>query len=268
MKKYPVTPVSLIQKKAAKEKIVVLTAYDASMAAILDEVGVDVILVGDSVGNVVLGFENTVSVTMDHMLHHTQAVARSNPKALLVADMPFMSYHTSAQTAVENAGRLIQTGGAKAVKMESFDAHSLPFIQAVIEAGIPVMGHIGFTPQSVYRIGGYKIRGKKSDEAEGMLLLAKELEKLGVFSIVLEMVPRELAAFISSQLAIPTIGIGAGPDCDGQVLVTHDLLGYQTGVSPKFVKRYASLYDETKKAISEFKQDVINGRYPDEEHTY
>lgn len=251
---------SLQDKKTHGEPIVMLTAYDFPMARIIDESGVDVILVGDSLGNVVLGYDNTIPVTMEDMIHHSKAVARGVKNALLVGDMPFMSYQSTVDQAVYNAGRFLREGGAHAVKLEG--TACLPAIERMIEIGIPVMGHLGFTPQSIYAMGGPRVQGKTDESAKQLLKDAKTLEAVGVFALVLELIPDELAAQVTKSLKIPVIGIGAGKHCDGQVLVVNDLLGLTEGKTPKFVKRYAELGEAAKKAISEFSEDVRARRFP------
>jgi len=262
-----VTPPDLRRMKERGERIVVLTAYDAPTARILDEAGIPVLLVGDSLGMVVLGYENTTSVTMEEMLHHVKAVARVSRRALVVADMPFMSYTVSIERALENATRFIQEGGAHAVKVEGGErvAHTA---RRMVEGGIPVMGHLGLTPQSIHRFGGYRVQGRRPQDAEKMVTDAKVLEGAGVFSIVLECVPAPLAREITRKVSVPTIGIGAGADCDGQVLVLEDMLGLPTGVSPKFVKRYARLGEEAALAIRAYCKEVREGAFPAPEHTY
>ncbi|HOW27601.1 MAG TPA: 3-methyl-2-oxobutanoate hydroxymethyltransferase [Elusimicrobiota bacterium] len=260
--------VSTLQKmKQKKEKICVLTCYDASMARLLDQEGVDVILVGDSVGNVKMGHENTIPVTVDDMLHYTRAVKRGNTHALLVADMPFLSYETDPKEAVRNAGRLIKDGGAEAVKVEG-GLEVAPSIKAMVQTNIPVMGHLGLTPQAVNKLGGYKVQGKTPAEADRIVTQAKILEGAGVFAIVLEAVPPSVAQAVTEKVSVPTIGIGAGPHCDGQVLVLDDMLGLSERTPPKFVKRYASLRDLATAAVRGYKEDVQRGRFPSKEHTY
>jgi len=244
-----------------------LTAYDYLTAKIIDESGIPLILVGDTLGMVVLGYENTLPVTMEEMLHHTAAVARGVKSALVVADMPFLSYHVSVQQALENAGRFVKSAGAGAVKIEGGSLRA-GTVRALVENGIPVMGHIGLTPQSIRALGGYKIAGKRAVEVRQLIKDAKALEKAGVFSIVLECMPPEAAKKITSELHVPTIGIGAGPQCDGQILVTHDMLGFTSNVSPKFVKRYADLTAQIKGAVAGFKRDVEAKKFPAKEHCY
>jgi 3-methyl-2-oxobutanoate hydroxymethyltransferase len=243
-----------------------LTAYDYPTALAMDHVGLDAILVGDSLGMVVLGYENTLPVSMDEMLHHCRAVARGAKAALLVGDMPFMSYQVSVEEAVRNAGRFLQQGGMDAVKLEG-GRERLEAVRAITGAGIPVMGHLGLTPQSIHQLGGYRAQGKTALAAKHLLEDALLLEEAGCFSIVLESVPSQLGKLISQRLLIPTIGIGAGPDCDGQVLVTHDLLGLFDRFTPKFVKKYASFQTDMQRAFSEYIDDIQSKNFPAPEHT-
>jgi 3-methyl-2-oxobutanoate hydroxymethyltransferase len=247
--------------KRRGEKIAVLTAYDATMARLLDRAGVDVLLVGDTVGMVVLGYDTTLPVTLDAMVHHTAAVARGASRALVVADMPFLTFQVSVTEAVRNAGRLIQEGGAAAVKIEG-GAAVLDVARRLVEIGIPVMGHLGLLPQSVHQLGGYRKQARLEHDAERLLADARALEQAGVFSIVLESIPAEVARTVSEAIAIPTIGIGAGPHCDGQVLVSYDALGLFDGVIPPFVKQYANLAGEIVKAAEQYAADVREGRFP------
>ncbi len=244
-----------------------LTAYDSPTARILDEVGTDVILVGDSLGMVVLGRKTTLPVTMDEMIHHTAAVSRGASRALVVGDMPFLSYHTSTQDAVRNAGRFVQEGGASAVKLEGGRVR-LPAIRAVIEAEIPVMGHLGLTPQSVHRMGGFRLQGKTAEAAHELMEDARALADAGAFGLVLEGIPAELARAVSREIPCPTFGIGAGPHCDGQVLVLHDLLGLTFGPTPRFVRRYADLRTTIAEAVERFLEDVRMGEFPGRQETY
>lgn len=244
------------------QRVGMLTAYDYSGAKIADAAGTDIILVGDSLGMVVLGYPDTLSVTMEDMLHHTRAVARGTQRALIVGDMPYLSYHVSIEDSVRNAGDFIRAG-AQAVKIEGGKAQRIKTVEAILSAEIPVMGHIGLTPQSVNVVGGFKLQGKNADDARRLIDEAVALDQAGCFSIVLECVPAELAALITDRVSIPTIGIGAGPACDGQVLVFHDLLGIYDGLSPKFVRRYANAGDEMRKAIEKYLEDVRAGRFPD-----
>jgi len=237
-----VTVPFLRKMKKKGRKITALTAYDFPTAKIVDQAGMDVILVGDSLGMVVLGYENTIPVTMDEMIHHTKAVARAVKRALIVGDMPYFSYHLSIEEAVLNASRFLKEAGANAVKIEGASEKRLELIKTMIEADIPVMGHVGLTPQSIYHLGRFKVKGKEIEEAKQIVKMAVDLEKAGVFAVVLECVPMELAKIITGKLEIPTIGIGAGPLCDGQILVFHDLVGYSNGYLPKFVRRYAELH--------------------------
>ena len=249
------------------EKIVCLTAYDYASARILDEAGLHLILVGDSLAMVMLGYATTLPVTMEEMLHHCAAVARGTRRALVVADMPFMSYQVSAAQALENAGRFLKQAGADAVKIEG-GAFRAPVITALVANGIPVLGHIGLTPQSIREMGGYKVQGRRPEEAERLLEDARALDAAGVFAIVLECVPQELGAELTAAVRVPTIGIGAGAACDGQILVSHDLLGLTSGTPPRFVKRYADLGTEARRAVEAYRDDVAAGRFPDDEHTY
>ena len=251
----------LREKKRRGEKIVVLTAYDATMARLLDRSGVDVLLVGDSVGPVVLGYEHTLPVTLDDMLHHTRAVARGTSRALIVADMPFMSYQVSVEEAVRNAGRLLQAGAA-AVKVEGGPAIA-GAVRRMVEVGIPVMGHLGLQPQSVHQMGGYRRQAVQREEIEALVEDAHGLERAGAFAIVLEAVGDDAARRVTAAVSVPTIGIGAGPHCDGQVLVSHDMLGLFDGHVPSFVKQYARLSDEVTRAARAYADDVRAGRFPE-----
>jgi 3-methyl-2-oxobutanoate hydroxymethyltransferase len=244
-----------------------ITAYDFPTGKIVDAAGADIILVGDSLGMVVLGYPDTLSVTMEDMLHHTRAVARGVQHALVIGDMPWLSYHVSTEEAVRNAGRFIQAG-AHAVKIEGGKDSRIETVRAILDAEIPVMGHVGLTPQSVHAFGGFKVQGKGADEAKRLLDEALALEDAGCFAVVLECVPAELAAVITERLAVPTIGIGAGVGCDGQVLVLQDVLGLNDGFAPKFLKRYASLAGDVRDAIRAYGDDVRGGRYPGPEHSF
>jgi 3-methyl-2-oxobutanoate hydroxymethyltransferase len=248
------------------KKITVITAYDYTTSQLCDKAGVDIILVGDSAGMVMLGYDNTIPVTMDQMCLFTEAVARGRQNALVVADMPFMSYQSSKSQAIENAGRLIKSG-ADAVKLEG-GVEIKDTIHAIVEIGIPVMGHIGFQPQTTTLQEGYKVQAKTKDAAIKLIDSAKALEKAGVFSIALEMVTREVSEIISSSIDIPTIGIGSGPDCDGQVLVVHDVLGLYEKIKPKFAKRYLELSTDIVHAIESYKNDVTSGKFPGAEHSF
>jgi 3-methyl-2-oxobutanoate hydroxymethyltransferase len=261
-----VTVRSFQLKKKRSEPITMLTAYDYPTALAIDRAGIDSILVGDSLGMVVLGYENTLPVTMEEMLHHCKAVSRGARCALLIGDMPFMSYQASIDHAVQNAGRFLKEAGMDAVKLEG-GRERLDAIQAILGAGIPVMGHLGLTPQSVHQFGGFRAQGKTADAAKRLLEDALLLQGAGCFSIVLEAVPRKLAELISHRLEIPTIGIGAGDACDGQVLVTHDLLGLYDRFTPKFAKRYAEIHAVMSEAITAYKTDVESHRFPAEEHS-
>jgi 3-methyl-2-oxobutanoate hydroxymethyltransferase len=246
----------------SQQRIGMITAYDFPSAKIADAAGADIILVGDSLGMVVLGYPDTLSVTVDDMLHHTRAVVRGSSHALIVGDMPYLSYHVSVEESVRNAGRFVQAG-AHLVKIEGGRPSRIKVVEAIIDAEIPVMGHIGLTPQSVNAFGGFKLQGKGVDDARRLVDEAVALEQAGCFSLVLECVPAELAAFITERISIPTIGIGAGPACDGQVLVYHDLLGLYDGHKPKFVRRYAEIGEEMRVAIARYLDDVREGRFPD-----
>lgn len=261
------TTTSFLENKTSGEKITVLTAYDYQMAKLLDQAGTDCILVGDSLGMVVLGYDNTLEVTMEDMIHHTRAVARATKRAFVVADMPFMSYQTSIEDAIKNAGRLVKEGRATGVKLEG-GFEIIDKIKAITEAKIPVMGHIGLTPQSVNLFGGFKVQGKNEEKAKEIINDALLLEKAGVFSIVLEGIPEKLAKLITSKLKIPTIGIGAGNDCDGQVLVVNDMLGLSDEFVPKFVKQYKKLHEEISSGTREYIREVKSGEFPKQEHTF
>ncbi len=262
-----VTVPRVVAKKAAGEKITMVTAYDYPAARLVDRAGVDIILVGDSLGMVVLGYEDTTKVTMDEMLHHSRAVARARPRALVVGDMPFGTFQASADDAVRNAVRFIQEGGAEAVKLEGGQAVASA-AASIVAAGIPVMGHIGLTPQSVHALGGYRVQGRTSESETQLLRDAASIEAAGVFAVVLEGIPLKLGRRITEALRVPTIGIGAGPYCDGQVLVLHDLLGFFDGFAPKFAKPYADLNTVIVEAVERFRADVEAGAFPDREHSY
>lgn len=256
-------------KKAKEEgkKISMLTAYDYSTAGLMDAAGINGILVGDSLGNVMLGYEDTISVTMEDMIHHGAAVARGAKNALVVIDMPFMSYQASVYDAMMNAGRLMKEGRANAVKLEG-GREIVPQIQAIVQAGIPVMGHLGLTPQSVNAFGGYKVQGKDEEAARKLLDDAKALEAAGAFAVVLECVPAALAELVSKEISIPTIGIGAGAGCDGQILVYQDMLGMYSDFTPKFVKRYGEIGKAMKEAFKAYIEEIEQGTFPAEEHSY
>jgi 3-methyl-2-oxobutanoate hydroxymethyltransferase len=253
-------------KKQRSEPITMLTAYDYPTALAIDRAGIDSILVGDSLGMVVLGYENTLPVTMEEMLHHCKAVARGARCALLIGDMPFMSYQAAVEDAVRNAGRFLKEAGMDAVKLEG-GQERLDSVHAIVGAGIPVMGHLGLTPQSVHQLGGFRAQGKTAETAKRLLEDALLLQNAGCFSIVLESVPKQLAELVTQRLNIPTIGIGAGDGCDGQVLVTHDLVGLYDRFTPKFVRRYAEIHEVMANAISAYKADVETHRFPAEEHS-
>jgi 3-methyl-2-oxobutanoate hydroxymethyltransferase len=262
-----VTEPSLREMKKQGEKIAMLTAYECSMAELIDDSGVDVILVGDTLAMVFAGYENTLPVTMDAMIYHTEIVARSAKRAMVIGDMPFMSYQVNAERALDNAGRFIKEARAQGVKLEGGRA-MVPTIRRIVRSGIPVMGHIGLTPQSVYKFGGFKLQGRTPADAQALLDSAKALEDNGIFALVVECIPADVAARISETLEVPVIGIGAGPHCDGQVLVTPDMLGIFDKFRPKFVKRYATVADEMRKAFRTYVKDVKEGVFPDDEHTY
>jgi 3-methyl-2-oxobutanoate hydroxymethyltransferase len=262
-----VTTAKLMEMQAKGEKITLLTAYDYPTACLLDEAGIDILLVGDSLGNVVLGYENTLPVTMEESLHHTAAVARGARRAMVVGDMPFLSYQTSVADAVRNAGRYLKEAGAQAVKLEG-GQERFDVIKALVETGIPVMGHLGLTPQSVHALGGYRVQGKSDTAAQRLLDDAAALQEAGIFSLVLECIPAELAAEVTASLQIPTLSCGAGPHCDGQVMVLHDMLGVTGKKAPKFVKQYADLHGVVLDALQRFKKEVQEGKFPGPEHCY
>jgi 3-methyl-2-oxobutanoate hydroxymethyltransferase len=263
-----ITVPSLRARKTAGPKIVCLTAYDFPTAKILDEAGVDIILVGDSLGMVVLGYENTVPVTMDEMIHHTRAVTRAVRRALVVGDMPYFSFHLSAGETIRNASRFLKEAGAAAVKIEGASKKRLKLVEAMVEAEIPVMGHVGLTPQSIHSLGRFRVKGQLPAEARRIVDDAVNLEKAGAFSVVLESMPVEVAAAVTRAVGIPTIGIGAGPACDGQVLVFHDMLGFSTGYMPKFVRKYADAHGVIDGAVRAYAADVREGRFPDDSTSY
>ena len=262
-----ITAPHILELKRKGEPITVVTAYDFPTARFADQAQVEMILVGDSVGTVVLGYDSTLPVTMEDMLHHTRAVTRARTSALVIADMPFMSYQVSVEQAITNAGRLIQEGGADAVKLEGGE-RVVPAVRRIVEAGIPVMGHLGLTPQSVLAFGGYKVQGRGEADQERLLRDAQMLEAAGCFAIVLEGIPSKLGTDVSRALTIPTIGIGAGISCDGQVLVSHDLLGLYLGHQPKFVRRYAELGNATREAFEHYVADVKARRFPSDRESY
>lgn len=261
------TAATFAAAKAKGEKLSMLTAYDYSTAKLEDESGINGILVGDSLGNVVLGYEDTVSVTMEDMIHHGAAVARGAKNALVVVDMPFMSYEVTVEEAVRNAGRLMKEGRAGAVKLEG-GVRVAEQIRAIVKAGIPVMGHIGLTPQSINVFGGFKVQGKSEEAARALLADAKAVEEAGAFAVVIEAVPAALAQMITDAVSIPTIGIGAGAGCDGQILVYQDMLGMFSDFTPKFVKRYANVGEVMREAFANYAAEVASGAFPSEEHTY
>lgn len=261
------TVLTFAEAKQKKEKITMLTAYDYSMAKLIDEAGVDSILVGDSLGNVILGYEDTISVTVEDMIHHGAAVARGAKEALVIIDMPFMSYQTSVYDAVVNAGRLMKEGRAQAVKLEG-GASVCPQIKAITDAGIPVCAHLGLTPQSINAFGGFKVQGKTEAAAKKLIEDALAVQEAGAFAVVLECVPEKLATMVTEKLDIPTIGIGAGAGCDGQVLVYADMLGMFSDFTPKFVKRFAETGQIMKDAFKAYNEEVKAMTYPEEKHTY
>lgn len=257
----------LLRKKMEQKKITMLTAYDYPFARIIDEAGIDAIIVGDSLGMVVQGLENTLPVTMDEMIYHTKIVSRGVKNAMVIGDLPFMSYQASIEEAVRNAGRFLKEAGASGVKIEG-GAEVAEHIRAMTRSDIPVMAHIGLTPQSIHRMGGYKIQGRTEESAKILIEEAHTVEDVGAFSLLLEAIPMGLAKRITEEVSIPTIGIGAGPYCDGQVLVLHDLIGLFERFLPKFAKRYVSLKDEALKAITIFKEEVERGIFPSEKHSF
>ncbi|SEA15850.1 ketopantoate hydroxymethyltransferase [Desulfuromusa kysingii] len=264
-KRNTILDIGLMKQK--QEKITVLTAYDYPFAQLMDRVGIDAILVGDSVGSVFSGYDNTLPVTLEEMLYHTRAVVRGAHQALIIADMPFMSYQVDIRDARLNAGRLIKEGGAQAVKLEGGE-HMATTIRAIVDIDIPVCGHIGLTPQSIHRMGGFKVQGREDEQARQILADAKAVEAAGAFALVLEAIPRELAKMVTDAVSIPTIGIGAGADCDGQVLVIHDILGLCDKYSPKFVKRYADISTTITAGIEEYIKEVKEGEFPTTAHSF
>ncbi|MCZ6892402.1 MAG: 3-methyl-2-oxobutanoate hydroxymethyltransferase, partial [Chloroflexi bacterium] len=262
-----VTVPNIQEMKRNGERIPVITAYDYPTARLVDEAGIPMILVGDSLGMTVLGYDSTLPVTMEDMLHHIKAVARGSQHALIVGDMPFMSYQSDVPTAIRNAGRLLQEGGAQTVKLEGGETVA-ETVRRIVECGIPVMGHIGLTPQSVNQLGGYKVQGRTPKAAARLLRDAQALEEAGAFAVVLETVPAPLGRLISKRLSIPTIGIGAGVDCDGQVQVVHDMLGLFTDFLPRHAKRYALLADATREAMGRYAQEVREGTFPTEKESF
>ncbi|MFQ5690324.1 MAG: 3-methyl-2-oxobutanoate hydroxymethyltransferase [Gemmatimonadota bacterium] len=264
----PVTIRDFTASKSRGEKLVVLTCYDHLFARLLNDAGVDAVLVGDSLGQVILGYRSTIPVTVKEMIHHTAAVRRGLDGPLLIADMPFLSYQVSDRDALRNAGRILKRTGAEAVKLEGGDEATLSRVAALVAAGIPVMGHLGFTPQSVHQLGGYRVTGREPVEADELRAEALRLQEAGCFSLVLEMVPAALAGRITESLRIPTIGIGAGPRCDGQVLVLPDMLGLNEGFEPRFLRRFAELGAAAREGIAAFAEAVRAGTYPDESESY
>jgi 3-methyl-2-oxobutanoate hydroxymethyltransferase len=254
------------EMKSKKEKIVMLTAYDYSTAKLVDEAGIPLILVGDSLGMVILGYESTIPVTMDEMIHHTKAVVRGTKQSLVIGDMPFMTYHTNISDALRNAARFIQEGGAQAVKLEG-GVTVAETVKRIVECGIPVMGHIGLTPQSIHQLGGHKVQGKTPEAAKQLLKDAQALEQAGAFAVVLELVPAPLSKLITQKISIPTIGIGAGADCDGQVQVISDLLGLFADFVPKHAKQYAKLAGTIRAALTDYIAEVKDGSFPTVEHS-
>jgi len=257
---------TLQKRKAERQKISMITCYDGAFAGLIEQTPIDMVLVGDSLGNVILGLKDTIPVTMEHMIHHSAAVSRVLKRAMLVADMPFLSYNLSTEQALHNAGRLVQEGGAQAVKLEG-GSHILPQVKAIVQAGIPVVGHLGLTPQSIHALGGYRVQGRGE---QGQILLdeAKKLVEAGICALVLELVPEPLASSVTAALPIPTIGIGAGPGTDGQVLVLHDMLGFQSDFNPKFLKKYANLGEVIVQAVRRYDTEVKDGQFPGPEHSF
>lgn len=262
-----ITAPAILDMKRRAEPITVVTAYDFPTARLADQAGIEILLVGDSVGTTVLGYDSTLPVTMEDILHHTRAVVRARTSAMVVADMPFMSYQASVEDAVRNAGRLVQEGGADAVKLEGGERVA-EAVRRIVEIGIPVMGHLGLTPQSVLKFGGYKVQARGEGDQERLLAEAQRLQAVGCFSLVLEGIPARLGATVTRALEIPTIGIGAGLQCDGQVLVSHDLLGLYLGRTPKFVRRYAALADTIREALERYVADIKAHRFPSDRESY
>ncbi|UCD23954.1 MAG: 3-methyl-2-oxobutanoate hydroxymethyltransferase [Gemmatimonadota bacterium] len=266
-KNRPVRTLDIRAMKEAGDKIVALTAYDALFGSLVDESGADIILVGDSVNTVLCGRDTTLSATLDQMIYHGSIVRRGVRRALLTIDMPYLSYQVSIEDAKRNCGRVMKETGAEAVKLEGGRSVA-PTVEALVEIGIPVMGHVGFTPQSVHAMGGHRVQGRKAGDRERIVEDAKALERAGAFSVVLELMPSDVAQSVTEAINVPTIGIGSGPHCDGQVLVLHDMLGLNDRFSAKFLKRYANLADSVRSAVKQFEADVRSGRYPDSSHTY
>lgn len=263
----PLTVTDLLAMKAAKRRIVMLTCYDAVFARLLEQAGVDVLLVGDSLNQVLAGHETTLSTTLDQMIYHAAAVRRGSRRALVFVDLPFLTYQVSISEAIRNAGRVLQETGAHGVKLEG-GSHMAETVAALVERGIPVIGHLGLTPQSVHALGGYRVQGRDQGMADRLVTDAKALEEAGACSIVLELIPSALAARITTSLTIPTIGIGAGPECDGQVLVLHDMLGLNEHFAPKFLKHYGKLSETVREAVRAYATDVREGKYPGKEHSF
>ncbi|MBO6939600.1 MAG: 3-methyl-2-oxobutanoate hydroxymethyltransferase [Deltaproteobacteria bacterium] len=263
----PVTLPTLRRMKAKGEKITMVTAYDATFARMIDEAGADILLVGDSLGMVVQGLDTTLPVTVDEIIYHCRAVARGTRRAHIVGDMPFLSHQISPEDALRNAGRFLSEGGAHSVKLEGGQA-SAPTIKRLVQAGIPVMGHVGLTPQSVHAMGGFRVQGKTEEAAERVLADARAVAEAGAYAVVLEGIPSDLAAEVTASLPVPTIGIGAGPACDGQVLVCYDLLGLTPDLKPRFVKRYAELFEAGKEAVASYCEEVRAGAFPTEAHGF
>ena len=263
-----VTVRDFLASKEKREKLVVVTAYDALFGRLVDEAGVDAVLVGDSLANVVAGLDTTLAVTLDQMIYHATMVRRGVSRAMLIVDMPFLTYQVSTEDALRNCGRVMQESGAQAVKLEGATEEILRAIRAVTDIGIPVMGHLGYTPQSIHALGGHRVQGREPADAKRLIESAKRLEQAGTFAIVLELMPAALAEQVTAAVSVPTIGIGAGVGCDGQVLVLPDLLGLNDRFTPKFLKRYAALADDVRGAVSRFRDDVRAGRYPDDDHSF
>lgn len=265
--KAAITVSQIVQAKAEKRKLATITCYDSAFARLIDQTAIDLVLVGDSLGNVVLGHDNTIPVTVDDVVHHTKAVARVLTKPFLCADMPFLSYNVSVEQALTNAGRMVQEGGAQGVKVEG-GRGIVPQVKALVQAGIPVLGHLGLTPQSVHAMGGYRVQGRGQAAAQALIDDAKALEEAGAFGIVLEMIPAELAGKVTAAVKVPTIGIGAGPKCDGQIIVLHDILGFDEQFNPKFLKKYANLGKLIREAVTAYDRDVKSGAFPSDEQSF
>lgn len=262
-----ITTQTVVDMKSKGEKISMLTAYDFTMAQIIDQAGIEIILVGDSASNVMAGHETTVPMTLDHMIYHTSCVVRGVDRALVIADLPFMSYQVTTKEALINSGRMMKEAGAHAIKMEG-GKYIVDTVKRIVDAGIPVMGHLGLTPQSIYKFGTYKVRATEEDEADELIRDAKLLEEAGCFSLVLEKIPAHLAERVTAELSIPTIGIGAGPSCDGQVLVLHDMLGLNKEFNPRFLRRYADLNSVMTEAVQHYIKDVKNKDFPNKDEQY